>query len=286
MKTVAITGSSGFVGTNLTRVFKSKGFKVIGIKREDLKNIDKLSQIIENSTILINLAGANIINRWTDKYKKLLKKSRLDTTKVLVEVMSKVKSKPELFISTSAVGIYKNKTCYDEEYYDYENDFLGNLCKLWEYEALKTKELGIRTVIFRFGIVLGNGGALKKMLTPFKLGLGGIIGNGQQSFSFIHIDDLTNAYEYVYENPTCTGIYNLTAPVSTTNYDFTKTLGKVLNRPTILPLPEFVLNLIFSEGAKVLTDGQCVRPKRLLDSGFEFKFNTIKDSITNLLKKD
>lgn len=286
MKTIAITGSSGFVGTNLKRFFESRGFKVIAIKRTELNNIDKLCQIIEKTNILINLAGANIINRWTEEYKKLLKTSRLNTTKALVEAMAKVNTKPEVFISTSAVGIYKNKTCYDEEYYDYEDDFLGNLCKSWEKEALKAKKIGIRTIVFRFGIVLGDGGALEKMLTPFKFGLGGTIGDGSQDFSFIHMDDLIKAYEYVSENKTCVGIYNLTAPNPTTNNGLTKSLGKTLNRPTILPIPEFILNLIFSEGAKVLTDGQCVKPKRLLDSGFKFKFKSIDDAISNLVKKD
>ena len=286
MKTVAITGSSGFVGTNLKRVFEAKGFKVLGIKREELKDIKKLTSIMEEANILINLAGANIINRWTEKYKKLLISSRLDTTEALIKAMEKAKNKPELFISTSAVGIYKNDACYDEENYKYEEDFLSNLCKSWEDEALKAKEQNIRTVIFRFGIVLGNGGAMEKMLTPFKLGLGGIIGNGKQDFSFIHIDDLTNAYEHVYKNTDCEGIYNLTAPNPTDNYGFTKALGKALNRPTVLPIPEFVFNLIFSEGAKVLTQGQCVKPKRLLDSGFKFKFKTVSEAVNNIVKKD
>ena len=285
MKTVAIAGSSGFVGTNLKRVFEAKGFKVLGIKREELKDNKKLISIIEEANILINLSGANIINRWTQKYKKLLRSSRLDTTNALVNAMREAKNKPEVFISTSAVGIYKNKACYDEENYEYEDDFLGNLCKDWEESALKAKNLDVRTAIFRFGIVLGDGGAMAKMLTPFKLGLGGTIGNGQQDFSFIHIDDLTNAYEHVCENSSCEGIYNLTAPRPTNNYKFTKALGKVLNRPTILPIPEFVFNLIFSEGAKVLTDGQCVTPKRLLDSGFEFKYKSIDEALTHLIKK-
>ena len=284
MKTVTIAGSSGFVGTNLKKIFEAKGFEVIGIKREDLKDIQKLTSIIEKTHLLINLAGANIINRWTDKYKKLLRDSRIDTTKALVLAISKAVNKPELFISTSAVGIYKNTACYDEESYAYADDFLSKLCKEWEDEALKANEFGVRTIIFRFGIVLGQGGALEKMITPFKFGLGGTIGNGKQAFSFIHIEDLLRAYEFVYEKTTCSGIYNLTAPEPTTNYGLTKALGEVLHRPTILPIPEFVFNLIFSEGAKVLTDGQCVKPKRLLDDGFKFKFETIKNTIVDLVE--
>ena len=282
IKTVAITGSSGFVGTNLKHLFEIKGFKVIGIKREDLKNIKKLTSIINETDILINLAGANIINRWTQSYKKLLYSSRIDTTQALIEAMHECEKKPELFISTSAVGIYKNKTCYDEENYDLEDDFLGRLCQAWEKSALRAKDLGIRTAIFRFGIVLGEGGALEKMILPFKLGVGGVIGSGKQSFSFIHIEDLLEAYNYIYENKELEGVFNLSSPCPTTNHGLTKALGKTLHRPTLLPVPEFALNMIFSEGAKVLTDGQCVKPKRLLDSGFKFKYETIEETIANL----
>ena len=283
MKTLAITGSSGFIGTKLKDFFEKKDFNVIRIKREELKDDEKLLEIIAASDIVVNLAGANIISRWTEEYKKTLYNSRLDTTKALVNALNKAVKKPELFISTSAVGIYKNITCYDEENFEYENNFLANLCKDWEKEALKAKELGVRTAIFRFGIILGDGGALGKMLTPFKLGVGGIIGNGLQSFSFIHLEDLLNAYGFVYENKDLKGVFNLTAPNPTTNYEFTKALGKSLNRPTILPVPEFVLNMIFSEGAKVLTDGQCVRPKKLIDDGFKFKFEDINSCLDDLI---
>ncbi|WP_044417833.1 TIGR01777 family oxidoreductase [Halarcobacter anaerophilus] len=284
MKTVAITGASGFVGSNLKNYFSNLGFKVVGIKREELKDSKKLTKTVEESEFIINLAGANIINRWTDSYKKLLYSSRIDTTKALIEAMKKAEKKPKLFISTSAVGIYKNRSCYDEENFEYSDGFLANLCKDWEKEALKANELGIRTAIFRFGIVLGKGGALSKMLTPFKLGVGGTIGDGNQYFSFIHIDDLLNAYKFIYENSSLEGIFNLAAPISTTNKGLTKALGKALHRPTILPIPQFVLNLVFSEGAKVLTDGQCVIPKRLLDSGFIFENSSIKEAIEKSLK--
>lgn len=283
MKTLAITGSSGFVGTSLKKRFESKGFNVIGIKRDEIKDIEKLTKIIENSDYIINLAGANIINRWSESYKKLLYSSRIDTTMALIEAISKASKKPEVFISTSAVGIYKNETCYDEDNYEYADDFLARLCKDWESLAIKAQEYQVRTAIFRFGIVLGNGGALQKMITPFKLGLGGTIGDGSQSFSFIHIDDLLDAYKFIFDNKECKGVYNLTAPEPTTNYGLTKALGKALHRATVLPVPQFVLNLIFSEGAKVLTDGQCAKPKRLLESGFEFKYKNINDAINSLV---
>lgn len=281
MKTIAITGASGFVGTNIQRFFSSLGYTILTIPRDVLKNKTRLEEIINSSDIVINLAGANIINRWTESYKKLLYSSRIDTTSSLVDAIKNVANKPKLLISTSAVGIYDNKSTYDENG-NKAKDFLGNLCQEWEAKALEAKEFGVKVSIFRFGIVLGkHGGALEKMLTPFKMGVGGVIGSGKQAFSFIHIDDLMHAYKFVIENEH-ENVFNLTAPTATTNKGLTLALGKTLKRPTILPLPEFVLNIIFSEGAKVLTDGQSVVPKNLEDLGFEFKFKTIEETIEDL----
>jgi uncharacterized protein (TIGR01777 family) len=283
MEKVAITGASGFVGSNLTKTFASMGFDVVAIKRSELSNIDSLSKVINGCEVVINLAGANIINRWSESYKKVLYDSRIDTTRSLVEAIKRAQDRPKVLLSTSAVGIYDNKDTYSEYDKNYENDFLSSLCQDWEAEALKAKELGVRVAIFRFGIVLGDGGALAKMRLPFSLGLGGIIGSGKQAFSFVHIDDLCEAYKYVYEHENMDGVFNMCAPNPTTNYTFTKTLGRVLNRPTIFPVPEFVLNIIFSEGAKVLSDGQSVVPRRLLESGFVFKYDNIDYTLESLL---
>lgn len=281
MKTIAITGASGFVGTNLNKFFSSLGYKIIPISRDILNNTNKLEEAINSSNIVINLAGANIINRWSESYKKLLYSSRIDTTSKIVNAIKNSTNKPELLISTSAVGIYDNKQTYSEDG-NKNTDFLANLCKDWENEALKVKEFGVKVSIVRFGIVLGkHGGALQKMLTPFKMGIGGVIGSGKQAFSFIHIYDLLNAFRFIIDN-LHEDVFNLTAPVPTTNKGLTLALGKTLKRPTILPIPEFVLNIIFSEGAKVLTDGQSVIPQKLEDLGFEFKFKTIEETIEDL----
>jgi uncharacterized protein (TIGR01777 family) len=284
MKKIVIAGASGFVGTNLQNYFKALDFKVIALKRKTIDNQEELIDYLNEATLVVNLSGANIINRWTDSYKELLYNSRIDTTRKLVNAMKETTSKPSLFISTSAVGIYKNDKVYDESTKDYTDDFLGKLALDWEEEANKAKDFGIRTAIFRFGIVLGkDGGALQKMLTPFKLGLGGTIGDGSQAFSFIHIDDLLNAYSFLLDNKNLDGVFNLTGVVPTTNYGLTKALGRTLHRPTILPVPQFVLNCIFSEGAKVLTDGQSAVPKRLIDAGFKFKYENIDDAIKSLV---
>jgi hypothetical protein len=283
MKTIVIVGASGFVGSSLRKRFTDAKYNVVATKREDLNDVKKLTSILNNTWVVINLAGASIINRWSKSYKKLLYNSRIDTTKALVNAMSNCEIKPKTLISTSAVGIYKNDTLYDETTQNLSNDFLASLCKDWEKEALKAKDLGVRVSIFRFGIIMGDGGALAKMITPFKLGLGGTIGDGTQAFSFIHIKDLIKAYEFVINDESLEGIFNLTSPVPTTNYGLTKALGNNLHRPTFLPIPQFVLNLILSEGAKVLTDGQSVVPNHLLESGFEFEFKTIDETIKDLV---
>jgi len=283
MKKVVIVGASGFVGTSLVEMFHNENFEVISVQRKDLENIPKLVACFEKSTLVINLAGANIVSRWSDEYKKLLYSSRINTTQTLLKAFEQTIQKPKLFISTSAVGIYKNDAIYDENSENLGDDFLANLCKDWEKEALKAQEFGIRTAIFRFGIVMGKGGALEKMLPPFKLGFGGTIGDGSQPFSFVHIEDLKEAYNFLLQNEELSGVFNLTAPIFTTNKGLTQALGKTLHRPTLFPVPLFVLKLIFGEGAKVLTDGQKVIPNRLMNSGFHFKFKNIEDTIENLV---
>ncbi len=281
-KTIAISGASGFVGQNLTLYLERKNYRVLKISRDILTNPAVLDEIIKSSDVIINLNGANIINRWSESYKKILISSRIDATKNLAHSINRVSKKPKLFISTSAIGIYDNKKTYDENG-SFANDFLSTLCQNWEAEAKKAKSEFVKVAIFRFGIALAkDGGAFKKMITPFKLGLGGVIGSGEQHFSFIHIEDLLNAYLFVIEN-SFDGVFNLVSPTPTTNYEFTKTLGKALNRPTFFTVPESVLKLIFSEGAKVLSDGESAVPKKLLDLGFEFKYKDIKECLQSLL---
>lgn len=282
----AICGVSGFVGRHIKDALFDKGWDVEGIYKNDIKNSTLLREKIRGSNVVINLAGAPIIAKWSDEYKKELKSSRIDTTNALVKAISELEERPELFVSTSAIGWYDDKGIYDEYSKDaHANDFLGELCQEWEESALKAKELGVRVVIFRFGLVLGkDGGMMSKLLTPFKLGLGGTIGDGNFPMSFVHIDDLVAAELFAIGNSTLDGIYNLTAPNPTTNKIFTKTLGKLLNRPTILPIPTFALKLIFGEGAQVVSSGQHVVPKRLLESGFVFKYDTIEKALSEVVK--
>ena len=214
-ESILITGANGFVGTNLSGFFTNLGFNVLSINRDDLTNKETLEEKINQSDIIINLAGANIIKRWSSEYKKELYSSRIDTTKKIVNAINKSDSASKLLISTSAVGIYDNKKTYDEYNAEFSDDFLSVLCQDWEEEA---KKASCRVVVFRFGIVLGkDGGALEQMLLPFKFYLGGPIGSGSQAFSFIHMKDLISAFKYAIDNDTLHDAYNLCATIPTTN---------------------------------------------------------------------
>jgi uncharacterized protein (TIGR01777 family) len=269
---VAITGASGFIGSHVKNHFPN----FIVINRND--NEEKIIKKLKDVDVVFNLAGATILKRWSKNYKKVLFNSRIETTKKLVNAINK--SNIKYFISTSAIGIYPDNTPCDEYCKKLENDFLGNLAKAWENEATKCNK---PTSIIRLGVVLGNGGALKEMLLPFKLGLGGIIGNGEMKMSWIDIEDLMRIYNFIIDKK-ITGIINATSTNPINNKEFTKTFGKILNRPTIFKIPEFLLYLKYGEGAKVLTSSKEVYPKRLLKYGFKFKYPTIEKSLQHIFK--
>lgn len=270
---VALTGASGFVGTVLKKDFTD--FIVIDRNDDEATILDKLQDV----DVVINLAGAPIIKRWSDPYKKVLLQSRIGTTSRLVKAINK--SDIKLFISTSAIGIYPNNMSCDESCQNVSDDFLGQLAKAWEEEALKCQK---STTILRFGMILGlGGGALAQMLTPFKLGVGGIIGDGKMMTSWIHMDDLLKVYRFVIYNK-LTGIFNAVSPSPVTNYTFTKALGTVLHRPTILPIPKFALRIMYGEAAAVLTGSKEIYPKALLDKGLEFTYSDIELALKDLFK--
>ena len=265
---VAIIGGTGFIGNYLQKKYKNS--LVISSS-----NFDQIYKIKEYD-IVINLAGKPIVKRWNEKYKKLLYSSRIETTKQIVKIINE--SNVKHFISTSAIGYYKNPCICDEMSKNGEG-FLASLAKDWEREALKCNKL---TTIFRFPVVLGDGGALKKMLLPFKLGLGGIIGDGTQKFSWIDIKDLLSIYEFVISNQ-IDGILNVSSPNIVTNYEFTKTLGRVLNRPTIIPIPKVILKIIFSQASEVLLSNQAMKPKRLIELGYNFEYDNLEKSLRSLV---
>lgn len=280
-----MTGASGFVGSYLAKAFVAKGWKVIPLTRSDLAlPAAQLAAKIDGADYAVNLAGAPVIGRWSEQYKKNLCDSRINTTQKLIEAFALMQEKPKVFISTSAIGYYTDQGVHTEVNGVQADGFLGQLAQDWEQEAFKAKELNIRTLVFRFGVVLGrDGGPMKKMLPPFKLGLGGKIGTGKQHFSWIHIEDLLRVYWAAFESAEFQGVYNLTAPQPTDNLGLTKALGKVLSRPTLFPVPAFVLRLLFGEGAQILTGGQAAIPQRLLDSSFEFQYPDLEQAIAECI---
>jgi uncharacterized protein (TIGR01777 family) len=287
MKILA-SGINGFVGGYLKKVFEEeRGWQVQAITRTDFALEDnQFRGKLEGADVIIHLAGATISKRWTEEYKKLMYSSRIDTTKKIVRAIAGMNNKPQLFISTSAVGRFSPEGINTEESRTFAGDFLGILAADWEAEALKASDAGVRTVIFRFGVVLGpNGGMMAKVLLPFKLGLGGTIGDGSQSVSWIHLRDLANAELKAIDDKRLSGIYNLCSPDPTTNKGLTKALGRALHRPTIFRIPVFMLRLIFSEGADTFASGQKVIPKRLLDAGFRFKFADIDAAVSDIVKE-
>lgn len=269
---IALSGASGFVATALKQAFPD----YVVIERND--SVESLVEKFKGVDAVFNLAGAPIATRWDAEYKKVLRQSRIETTQKIVQALNQ--SDVSHFISTSAVGIYPNNTPCDESCTTYGEDFLGELAREWEEAALECTKL---TTILRFGVVLGkNGGALEKMLPAFKAGLGGILGNGRMVMSWIDIDDLVAIYRFVLEHKRG-GVFNATAPHPLTNYHFTKILGKILGRPTWLPLPAFMIKMLFSEGAVVLLDSKEAYPRALLDQGFVFTYPDAASSLRKIL---
>jgi uncharacterized protein len=285
---IAITGGSGFIGRNLVNYFSKLQWPVIQVKRSDFaKGTAHLANLITGVDAIINLAGEPVVKRWTAAYKNEILSSRIETTKALIEAIQlvEISVRPTVVISASAIGIYSNQNIHDESSVEFGNGFLAEVCKQWErcLEPLYSKD--IRTCIVRLGLVLGkDGGSLQKMLPIFKAGFGGKIGSGRQGFSFIHIDDLCRAIEFLLLNDKCRGIYNMVAPEITINSGFTKALAKTLKRPALFKVPSFALKLIYGEGAETILSGQFVYPKRLLDEGFSFDYPEINQALSALLQ--
>lgn len=281
---IAISGASGFVGNALCETLTQSGHQLIKLSRNDFQSAGSdLVNKMQGCNAVINLAGENISRRWTANYMKAIYNSRILTTRALVSAMQQMDQRPDCFISTSALGAFDSNGTYAESDPPNATDFLGRLSHDWEASARKAEAFGVRTLIFRLGLVLGKeGGMMKQLLLPFRLGLGGPIGDGSQPFSWIHINDLVRAYPYALEQITMSGVYHLCTPDTMTNRQFSKTLGSVLHRPVLFPVPKLVLRLLFGKGADVMTSGQHLVSERLPEAGFEFEFNTLKKALTEI----
>lgn len=294
-----LTGGSGFVGTNLIRHLLNGGHDVTLLLRDKKKGLHLPRQVtllvgdpvkpgswqesVPRHDLLINLAGASIFKRWDEGYKQFVRDSRIFTTRNLVEAIPR--GSTATLLSTSAVGYYGFR---DDEELDETapagTDFLARLAVDWESEALKAQSKGVRVVITRFGVVLGrDGGALAQMILPFRFFVGGPLGDGRQWVSWIHVDDLCRAALFAATHDNVTGPVNFTAPVAVTNSELSRSIGKVMGRPSFMPAPGFMIKLVMGEFGDVILKGQRVIPKVLLENGFPFTFPTIDRALKDLL---
>lgn len=302
---VLVTGATGFVGKALVEKLLSQGIEVNILTRHPSKaenifgknvhgfswdvsekKIDK--DALKDISCIFHLAGESIAEgRWTDEKKVRILDSRIDSTELLLETIKEHNLNVPSIISSAAIGIYGNRG--DEiltENSSYGSDYLSNVCLKWEAAVCKAEALGTRFVSLRTGIVLEkDGGALKKMLFPFKMGVGGNLANGKQFMSWIHRDDLVDLFIWAFENKDTHGSYNAVSPDPVTNAVFTKTLGSVLSRPTLFPVPAFMLKIIFGEMSSILLDSQRVIPQRLLDRGYKFKYTKLENALGAILLK-
>ena len=300
MKTVLISGGSGFIGSHLCRTLSDLGWHLLVLTRNrhqaaqklpsDITLIDNLKQLDTYSPvdILINLAGQSLADgRWSKSRKEQIINSRIGTTDALYNFFKLQTKPPEIVISGSAIGYYGADTGNDKAIAE-DSPVLANfsqqLCADWEQSARQFEHLGSRVCYLRTGIVLGEQGALAKMLTPFKLGLGGPIGNGRQWMPWIHIEDIVTIILYCIQQDDLKGPVNGTAPEPVRNRDFVRILGAVLKRPALLPMPAPIVRLLFGQmGHELLLQGQRVIPKKLEDRGFQFKYTDLHSALNDLL---
>ncbi len=298
---VAITGATGFVGRRLVERLQEQGHQPLILTRNPAAaqrafptleiiaytptESGSWQQAIAGCDAVVNLAGEPIAeSRWTPKHKQEILNSRQLGTQKIVEAIAQANPKPAVLVNASAIGYYgTSETATFDETSPAGNDFLAEVCQAWEAEAKKVKDAGVRLVILRLGIVLGNGGALAKMIPPFKLFAGGPLGTGRQWFSWIHRDDLVNLILEALSRADIEGVLNATALNPVRMSELCQNLGKTLERPSWLPVPSFALEALLGEGAKVVLEGQQVLPKRTTSYGFEYQYPTLKQALEEIL---
>ena len=295
---ILITGGTGFIGSALINKLLTQAHQITVLSRSAAKVHAQFADSVTALTdlqslasddhfdVIINLAGAPIFaKRWTAKQKKIIRDSRIELTRNVIQAIATMQHKPQLLISGSAIGIYGDQG--DTQLSEQSNsvaDFSQQLCADWEHAAVQAEEHGVRVCLMRTGLVLGKGGGiLQRMLLPFKLGLGGRIGNGQQWMSWIHLHDWIAIAETMINDQTMQGAYNATAVNPVTNQEFSKTLAESLNRPAFLPLPAFFLKALLGEMSELVLGSQRVLPTRLIEQGFHFQYTQLRHALTDIL---
>ena len=293
---ILVSGVSGPIGAALLPSLKSRGYQVTRLVRGAATGGDQISwdpsepiapEKVSGFDAVIHLAGESIVGRWTNAKKIKIRESRVAGTTTLAEALAQAAAKPQVFVCSSAIGYYGDRG--NEVLHEGSKPgvgFLPDVCREWEAATQAAAKAGVRTVQMRTGVVLSpKGGALGKMLTPFKMGVGGKIGDGRQWMSWIDVQDMVGAIHHILKSDLLQGPVNMVAPKPVTNAEFTKTLGSVLSRPAILPVPAFAVKLAFGEmGETVLLGSQRVEPTQLVMSGYPFRFSTLRASLENILK--
>lgn len=297
---VAITGSNGMIGKALARQLQAKGHTVIRVVRGEASGKNEIAwspmegridaAALQACDAVVHLAGESIAEgRWNTAKKKRIMDSRVEGTRLLAQTLAKLSGGPRVLVSASAIGYYGDSgdRVMTEESASGDN-FLAEVCRAWEIETEFARKAGIRTVCMRLGVVLSDeGGALKKMLLPFRLGAGGVVGSGRQYMSWISLADAVGAFEHALATPSLSGPVNLVSPNPVTNSEFTKALGRALHRPTMIPMPAFAARLAFGEMAdELLLASTRVEPRKLQASGYAFRHPTIDQALAEILGSD
>ncbi len=300
---VVVTGGSGFIGSTLIPMLIVEGHEVVLLTRSpdsvrsrvdqrvkveewDGKTPGAWSSHIDGADAVLNFAGESIAGkRWTSAQKKRIIESRVDATNAIVAAIGKASKKPAVLINASAVGFYGPVESGEvTEEYQRGNTFLSETTDRWEQSARAVQQYGVRLVLLRISVVLGEGGgALEKMLLPFRLFVGGPIGSGQQWFPWVHVDDLVGAVLFAFSNKDVSGPVNVAAPQASTMKEFCAALGKTLHRPSWAPVPRFVLNIALGEMSEMLLTGQRVVPRALERFGYKFKFPQLAPALADIL---
>ena len=278
---IAITGASGFIGRRLAEQMRAQGHGVRAVSLRGELNRDSLL----GCDAVVHLAGEPVAQRWTQAARRRILESRVHGTRALVAAMAHLEHKPEVLVSASAVGYYGSRGGEIlTESSPPSGDFLGKVAAAWESEASEAGRLGVRVVTLRIGVVLGpSGGALARMLLPFRLGLGGRLGSGRQWMSWIHLEDLIALILFAVRTPRLSGPVNAVAPYPVTNAEFTRALAGALHRAAIFPVPPFALKLLFGEMAEILLGGQRVLPEAAQHAGFQFRYVDLAPALADAL---
>jgi uncharacterized protein (TIGR01777 family) len=276
---ITLLGGSGFIGHALAAALQQRGDTVRVIS---LRDPARAAETAVGSDVVVNLAGASVAERWTDAQKRAISTTRVDLPNAFLSALARADRKPSAYVSASAIGYYGiSRTATFTEASPSGDDFLARVCAAWEAEAQRARALGMRVAIVRTGLVLGrDGGALGKLMPLFRFGLGGIVGSGDQWYSWIHLADQVGIYLLAIDG--YDGVLNATSPHPVQNRAFTQALASAVHRPALFPAPEFALKLVLGEGAYVVTEGQRVLPEATLAAGYAFRYPEIGPALTDI----